>query len=148
MSTRTLELETLTSGIAMLQPILTIYGFSVALPNTGSSSGGRFATVEFAHNSLVIGLIVRFAIRLGCPNYTEGHGYTAHDTLISELKTDTPQMLVPDDMLSYKAVDGGNPFAALAHDLSEIVFPSLASDPDGFSSALARSHRRSFGNLS
>ena len=130
------------AGVAKLMPLLSSYGFSLASSDTGSSSGGRFATATFSKENFEIGLIVRFGSELGCPNYSEGHGYAGHGGLISAIDSDAQPRLVPNGPISYCAVDGGDPFDALMHDLERTILPSLKNDSAAFRVSLARAHGR------
>ena len=138
----TLEQQTMDAGVGKLMPLLSPYGFSHASSDTGSSSGGRFATATFTKNNLEIGLIVRFGSELGCPNYSEGNGYAGHGGLMSAVDPDAEPRLVPNGPISYCAVDGGDPFDALMYDLEQTILPALKRDPAGFSVSLAQAHGR------
>jgi len=136
------EQQIMNAGVAKLQPLLASYGFSNASLNSGSSSGGRFATATFTRDNLEIGLIVRFGCEFGCPNYTEGNGYAAHGALILALVPNAELRLIPSGFVSYCAADGGDSFDALKEDLEQIILPALRDDPEGFSSALAKARFR------
>ena len=116
------ETTTLKTGITVLMPVLSLHGFSHDAEDSGSSPGGRFATVTFKRNNLEIGLIVRSKSKLGCPNYTLGHGYAGHARVMAEINTDCNPKLIPDDFISYHAVDGSDPFDALKSDLETYFF--------------------------
>jgi hypothetical protein len=132
------EFITLNDGIAKLMPLLSTHGFSRESPDLGSSSAGRFAAVTLKRDNLEIGLIVRFGTKLGCPNYTLGNGYAGHARVMMELNPECQPKLVPDDSISYCAVDGSDPFDALKFDLETYLLPILSNDSDGLNAAVAR----------
>ena len=135
------ETTTLKTGITVLMPVLSLHGFSHDAEDSGSSSGGRFATVTFKRNNLEIGLIVRSKSKLGCPNYTLGHGYAGHARVMAEINTDCNPKLIPDDFIAYHAVDGSDPFDALKSDLETYFFPLLSNDSDALDAAITRAAR-------
>ena len=132
----------LEAGVAKLQPLLAAHGFEYESGEQSVSSGGPFATGFFRREKLEIGLVVRDRNSLGCPNYSEGHGYVGHANLFWELGRAGEMKLVPDDFLSYKSKDGGDSFDALLADFEEVILPALKESQAYFSSALARAHKK------
>lgn len=122
-------------------PLLSLHGFSHDLDTSGSSSGGRYAAVTFIRNNLEIGLIVRSQAKLGCPNYSLGHGYVGHASVMTEIDSECKLRLVCDEFHSYIAVDGGDPFDALKSDLERYLLPLLSNDPDTLDAAITRAVR-------
>jgi hypothetical protein len=141
------EGDTLAAGIAKLMTLLAAHGFSHISGDSGVASGGRFATANFRRKNLEIGLIVRSKSSLGCPNYTEGHGYAGHSDLIAELDPSFEPRLVTDSGMDYHARDGGDAFDALFEDLQNIILPTLENTPEEFSRALANAHKRMFDRM-
>lgn len=135
------ELTTLRSGIAKLMPLLSLHGFLYDLDTSGSSSGGRYAAVTLKRNNLEIGLIVRSQTKLGCPNYSLGHGYAGHASVMTEIDSECKPRLACDEFHSYIAVDGGDPFDALKSDLERYFLPLLSNDPDALDAAITRAVR-------
>jgi hypothetical protein len=80
--------------------------------------------------------------QLGCPNYSEGHGYAGHAGMFRELGKTGNERLIQGGRLSFRARDGGDPFDALLADFDEVILPALRQSPDKFSEALARDHRK------
>lgn len=132
------ERTTLDAGIEILRPGLSTRGFQYSMGDQAFSSGGPFAVGFFRRGKLEIGLIVRNAIVLGCPNYSSGQGYAGHASLIWALGAEGKEQLVPDDWVSVKARDGGDPFEALRHDLDGIVLPALDESEAQFLASLRR----------
>jgi hypothetical protein len=132
----------LEAGVAKLKPLFTSHGFEYSSGDQAVSSGGPFATGFFRRDKLEIGLIVRDGNRLGCPNYSEGHGYASHGDVFWALGRAGEARLVPADFLFYKARDGGDSFDALQQDFEQVILPALQHSPDGFSAAIARAHRK------
>ena len=128
------------TGVLKLIPLMSSYGFSHETSDSGTSSGGRFATVKFTKDALEIGLIVRFGSELGCPNYSEGKGYAGHCDLMSFIDPCAVPKLVPNGSISYCSAQGGDPFEALLYDLEHTILPALKKDSIAFSSALAKAH--------
>lgn len=133
-------------GVRKLRALRKQHGFEY---EPGEYSTARsFATGFFRRGKLEIGLIVRSKDRLGCPNYSEGHGYAGHEDLFWALGQEGEAWLREGEFLSYHARDGGDPFRALKHDLEAVILPALEDSPKDFSKALARAHRKFQDSLS
>jgi hypothetical protein len=131
----------LSAGVERLRPLLEGVGFSYQPGDEAASSGGPFATGFFRRGDLEIGLIVRDRNRLGCPNYSVGHGYAGHADLLWALGRDGQGRLV-EGFTSYAATDGGDPFLAFEADLRDIILPALKESEVNFRRAVARAHRK------
>lgn len=140
-SQNNIECNYLEIGVAKLRPLLVADGFKYYSGDQAASSGGSFATGFFRKGNLEIGLIVRNRKQLGCPNYSEGHGYAGHTDLFSALGRQEEQNLVAGDYLSYQAKDGGDPFDALFTDFEQVILPALRKSPIDFSAAISRAHK-------
>ena len=70
-----------------------------------------------------------------------GHGYAGHARVMTEIETKCKPRLIPDDFISYDAVDGGDPFDALQSDLETYFLPLLSNDPDALDAAITRAAR-------
>lgn len=71
----------LEDGLQAIRSLLESRGFKYSTGSEAVSSAGPFATGTFQRGSLQIGFIVRNGDALGCPNYTDGHGYVGHTDL-------------------------------------------------------------------
>ena len=140
------ESKILRAGVAKLTPALGRSGFHVDWGDEGVSSGGSFATCFFRKGAVEIGLIVRAPGELGCPNYSIGDGYAGHGDLLWALGHAGEGKLVSGDFLSYHAVDGGDPFDALLHDLITFVLAAYAS-PGHLENAITRAHKKGMDAL-
>jgi hypothetical protein len=129
----------LNAGVAKLTPLLAEHGFTYKPGDTGSASGGPFATGTFWRGNLEIGLIVRSRNKLGCPSYSEGRGYAGHDDLLKVLGVANPA-LIPSEFPVFIAANKGDPFDALAVDLQRVLLMLRNSEID-FRSAIAAAHQ-------
>jgi hypothetical protein len=115
----------------MLMPILAPYGFEFRPEYADFSSAGPFANGFFISERLRIGLIVRAKRGLGSVNYEAGEYQAPHNELLRALGVNEPSELQYDDAsMSSHARGGGEPFAALAHDLQDHFLPIWRDRPD------------------
>ena len=147
-ATGDIERANLKRGFERLQLLLGAHGFVYYPGDQSVSSGGPFATGHFRRGEFEIGLIVRNNDQLGCPNYSEGHGYAGHDDLFWALGRQGEAQLVPGEFVSYIAKDGGDSFTALEYDLKHVILPALERSPTEFSGAFARAHKKFQDSLS
>ena len=126
------------NGMREIKPLLEKHGFKQSEVTSGSSSGGDFAACDFINGKIEIGIIVRASGKLGCPSYTAGHGYAAHERLLSVLGHSEKSSLIPGKWPSYVSKKGNNAFDALFRDLSELILPLLRESPQAFEAAINR----------
>lgn len=131
----------LEDGLQEIRSLLESRGFAYSAGSEAASSAGPFATGTFQRGPLRIGFIVRNRDALGCPNYTDGQGYVGHTDLAWALGAEGKERLVEGEWLSYRARDGGDPFAALQADLKELVLPVLDASERTFLESLARARQ-------
>jgi hypothetical protein len=140
MSAVTLERQILDAGVRQVEPLLVAHGFVEAPGDDGISHGGPWVRCRFHRGVLEISLKVRRRFGLGCPSYTEGHGYVSHDGLIRRLGCDGLEELVEGEFPSWKSKSGGDPFLAFKADLERIVLPALVKSEANFRRALHEAH--------
>lgn len=137
-----LERQSLARGVAKLEPLLAQRGFGWVWGDEGVASGGPFANGSFRRPGLSIGLIVRHRDQLGCPVYEMGDEHAGHDELLTELGAEGLAMLVPGEIVSFRARDGGDPFDALRMDLERLVLPVLGRSMSELRGAIDRAVAR------
>jgi hypothetical protein len=141
------EQEALRRGVQRLTPTLTAHGFQYTDGDQAVSSGGPFAVGFFRRGPLELGLIIRSRDRLGCPNYSVGHGYAGHGSLVWALGADGTERLIEVEHVHMKDRDGGDGFDALLEDLETIILPTLCASEDRFRDALDCARRKDLGLL-
>ena len=135
------------AGVEKLRSALVTRGFVSESEAPAVSSAGIVAVGYFRKNDIEIGLIVRSESRLGCPNYTLGHGYAGHADLVWALGHAGQEQLVEGEWLAYVARSGGDPFGALRADLEHIVLPTLDRSEAEFRAAVAAAVQRAQSRL-
>ena len=122
------ESETLQAGILELEPLLTSHGFVVAAAQVGLSHGRSYSNCVLARGRIRLGLEVAYRHYLDVPRW--GVDIAEYDRLDRRWVTHFALLKairhLDDAHLAALAARTEHAFAALAEDLRELIFPTLA----------------------